>query len=89
MLCRSRSMESTIRTGIVHNGHELPRQRGASFQKTEVSIAGIRKSAIDAHPPWQGISGDTFGEWNLSLRMDRRTSRVDSPSDATYVYVGR
>ena len=56
-----------VRTGIVHKGKELPRQRGASFQKTEVSIAGIRKSAIDAHPPWQGISGDTFGEWNLSL----------------------
>ena len=56
-----------VRTGIVHEGKELPRQRGASFQKTEVSIAGVRKSAIDAHPPWQGISGDTFGEWNLSL----------------------
>ena len=56
-----------VRTGIVHKGKELPRQRGASFQKTEVSIAGVRKSAIDAHPPWQGISGDTFGEWNLSL----------------------
>ena len=56
-----------VRTGIVHKGKELPRQRGASFRKTEVSIAGVRKSAIDAHPPWQGISGDTFGEWNLSL----------------------
>ena len=56
-----------VRTGIVHKGKELPRQRGASFQKTEVSITGVRKSAIDAHPPWQGISGDTFGEWNLSL----------------------
>ena len=56
-----------VRTGIVHEGKELPRQRGATFQKTEVSIAGIRKSAIDAHPPWQGINGDTFGEWNLSL----------------------
>ena len=56
-----------VRTGIVHKGKELPRQRGATFQKTEVSIVGIRKSAIDAHPPWQGISGDTFGEWNLSL----------------------
>ena len=56
-----------VRTGIVHEGKELPRQRGATFQKTEVSIAGIRKSAIDAHPPWQGISGNTFGEWNLSL----------------------
>ena len=56
-----------VRTGIVHKGKELPRQSGASFQKTEVSIAGVRKSAIDAHPPWQGISGDTFGEWTLSL----------------------
>ena len=56
-----------VRPGIVHKGKELPRQRGASFQKTEVSIAGVRKSAIDAHPPWQGISGDAFGEWNLSL----------------------
>ena len=56
-----------LRTGIVHKGKELPRQRGASFYKTEVSIAGVRKPAIDAHPPWQGISGDTFGEWNLSL----------------------
>lgn len=56
-----------VRTGIVHEGKELPRQRGASFQKAEVSIAGVRKSAIDAHPPWQGISGDTFGEWSLSL----------------------
>ncbi len=54
-------------TGIVHKGKELPRQKGATFQKTEVSIAGVRKSAIDAHPPWQGIRGDTFGEWNLSL----------------------
>ncbi|MCY3723509.1 MAG: T9SS type A sorting domain-containing protein [Candidatus Poribacteria bacterium] len=56
-----------VKTGIVHKGKELPRQRGATFQRTEVSIAGVRKSAIDAHPPWQGISGDTFGEWALSL----------------------
>ena len=56
-----------VRTGIVHKGKEFSRQRGATFQKTGVSIAGVRKSAIDAHPPWQGISGDTFGEWNLSL----------------------
>ena len=41
-----------VRTGIVHKGQELPRQRGASFHKTEVSIAGIRKFAIDAHPPY-------------------------------------
>ena len=56
-----------VGTGIVHKGKELTRQRGATFHETEVSIAGVRKSAIDAHPPWQGISGDTFGEWNLSL----------------------
>ena len=56
-----------LKTGIVVNGEELPRQKGAVFHSTEVSISGIRKSAIDAHPPWQGISGDTFGEWNLSL----------------------
>ena len=63
-----------VRTGIAHKGKELPRQRGASFHKTEVSIAGVRKSAIDAHPPYQNIHGDyirgdtsTFGEWALSL----------------------
>ena len=63
-----------VRTGIVHNDKELPRQRGASFHKTEVSIAGVRKSAIDAHPPYENIPGDhirrdtsTFGEWTLSL----------------------
>ena len=63
-----------VRTGIVHKGKELPRQRGASFYKTEASIAGVRKSAIDAHPPYQNIHGDpirgdtsTFGEWTLSL----------------------
>ena len=63
-----------VRTGIVHKGKELPRQRGASFNKTEVSIAGVRKSAIDAHPPYQNIQDDyiradtsTFGEWTLSL----------------------
>ena len=63
-----------VRTGIVHKGKELPRQRGASFQKTEVSIAGVHKSAIDAHPPYENIHDDyirgdtsTFGEWTLSL----------------------
>ena len=56
-----------VRTGIVLNGEELPRQKGATFHSTEVSISGIRKSAIDAHPPYQGISGDAFGEWTLSL----------------------
>ena len=63
-----------VRTGVVHKGKELPRQRGASFHKTEVSIAGVRKSAIDAHPPYESIQDDyirrdttTFGEWTLSL----------------------
>ena len=63
-----------VRTGIVHKGKELPRQRGATFHKTDVSIAGVRKSAIDAHPPYESIRDDyvrrdssTFGEWALSL----------------------
>ena len=56
-----------LRTGIVVDGEELPRQKGSTFHTTEDSISGIRKFAIDAHPPHQGISGDTFGEWELSL----------------------
>ena len=63
-----------VRTGIVHKGKELPRQRGATFHKTGVTIAGVQKPAIDAHPPHQHIPGDlirrnssTFGEWTLSL----------------------
>ena len=56
-----------LKTGIVVNGEELPQQKGATFHSTEVSISGIRKSAIDGHPPYQGISGDVFGEWILSL----------------------
>ena len=56
-----------VKTGIVVNGEELPRQKGATFHSTEVSISGIRKSAIDGHPPYQDISGDVFGEWILSL----------------------
>ena len=62
------------RTGIVHKGKELPRQRGATFHKTDISIAGVHKSAIDAHPPFRNIDDDpilgdtsTFGEWTLSL----------------------
>ena len=27
----------------------------------------VHKAAIDAHPPYQGISGGAFGEWTLSL----------------------
>ena len=56
-----------VKTGVVLNQEELPQQRGANFQQVERSISGVNKLAIDAHPPWQGISGDTFGEWNLSL----------------------
>ena len=57
-----------LRTGIVVNGQQLPRQAGATFRSTgEESISGIRKSAIDAHPPYRDINGDTFGEWELSL----------------------
>ena len=56
-----------LRTGIIVNGLELPRQKGATFRRTKVSISEIRKFAIDAHPPYQSISGDTFGEWELSL----------------------
>ncbi len=55
------------RTGILLNGVEMPRQRGATFQRIGASIAGVQKTAIDAHPPYQGISGDAFGEWTISL----------------------
>lgn len=55
------------RTGILLNGVEMPRQRGATFQRVAASIAGVQKTAIDAHPPYQGISGDAFGEWTISL----------------------
>ncbi|MCY3743379.1 MAG: DUF6259 domain-containing protein [Candidatus Poribacteria bacterium] len=56
-----------VRTGIVLNSEELSRQRGATFQPAEASVAGVHKTAIHAHPPYQGISGDAFGEWTLSL----------------------
>ena len=62
-----------VRTGIVLDGEELPLQKGATFRRVEATIAGIRKEAIDAHPPWRdGVSGDAFGEWTLTL--------PDSPS---------
>ena len=56
-----------VRTGAILNGEELPLQKGATFRQVETSVSGIRKSAIDAHPPWQGIKGNAFGEWMLSL----------------------
>ena len=42
-------------------------QRGARFEPNETSISGVQKTTIWANLPWQGISGDTFGEWTLSL----------------------
>ena len=56
-----------VRTGVILNGEELPLQKGATFRQIETSVSGIRKSAIDAHPLWQGFIGDAFGEWELSL----------------------
>ena len=56
-----------VRTGIVVNGEELPLQKGSTFRQIETSISGVHKTAIHAHPPYQGISGDAFGEWTLSL----------------------
>ena len=56
-----------VRTGIVHEGKELPQQKGATFRRTEASVSGVRKPAIDAHPSWQGLIGNAFGEWELPL----------------------
>ena len=69
-----------VKTGSVLNGRESLRQKGATFALGETSISGIRKSTIWAHPPWQDISGDTFGEWNLSL--------PDSPNIRLEVDIG-
>ena len=55
------------RTGIVMNGIELPMGRGATFIESESTLAGIAKKEIHAHPPYQGGSGDTFGEFTLPL----------------------
>ena len=56
-----------LRTGIVVNGEELRLQQGGTFRRTDPTLAGIHKDGIMAEPPWQGIIGDTFGEWKLSL----------------------
>ena len=59
-----------VKTGIVVNAEELPLQKGATFQPIEASVSGIRKFAIDSHPPWQGFIGsDTF------RRMDTLATR--------------
>ena len=56
-----------VRTGIVLDGKELVRQRGATFGPIQATISNIRKAAIYAHPPYQGASGDTFGEFTVVL----------------------
>ena len=56
-----------VRTGIVLDGIELVRQRGATFGPIEATVSEIRKAAIHAHPPYQGASGDTFGEFTFAL----------------------
>ena len=55
------------RTGIVLNGTELPLQRGGTFRHSRSTLSGVTKSAIHAPPPFQGGSGDTFGEFTLPL----------------------
>ena len=54
-----------LRTGIVVNGEELRLQKGATFRRIDTSISDVHKAAIHAHPPYQGVTGDTFGEWEL------------------------
>ena len=56
-----------LKTGIGVNGEKLRLQKGATFWRGDTSLSGISKVAIRAQPPWQGIIGDTFGEWKLSL----------------------
>ena len=68
------------RTGIVVNGTELPLGKGATFIKSESTLVGITKKEIHAHPPFQGDSGDTFGEFTLPL--------PDSPDIRLEFYMG-
>ena len=56
-----------LKTGIVVNEEELRLQKGATFRKVNTSISDFHKATIHAHPPYQGVTGDTFGEWELSL----------------------
>ena len=55
------------RAGIVVNETELPLQRGGTFRHSQSTLSGVTKSAIHAHPFYQGGSGDTFGEFTLTL----------------------
>ena len=61
-----------LKRGIVVNGEEMRLQKGATFWRADTSLSGISKAAIRAQPPWQDISGDTFGEWKFSLPNSRR-----------------
>ena len=42
-------------------------RKGLLFIRLKFLFLEFATSAIDAHPPYQGISGDAFGEWTLSL----------------------
>ena len=64
----------SVRTGIVLDGKELTLQKGATFSPGESTVSGTRKSAIAAHPPHAGVSGDTFGEFALTLPESPRIS---------------
>ena len=69
------------RTGIVVNGTELPLQQGGDFViDWRSTISGVTKSAIHAPPFYQGDSGDTFGEFMLTL--------PDSPDIRLDFYIG-
>ena len=61
------SQSHLVRTGIVANEEELRLQKGATFRLVDTSISGVHKAAIHAHPPYQGVIGNTFGEWELSV----------------------
>ena len=68
------------RTGIVVNKTELSLQRGGTFRHSRSALSGITKSAIHAHPFYQGGSGDTFGEFTLPL--------PDSPDIRLQFHIG-
>ena len=68
------------RTGIVVNETELPLQQGGTFRHSQSTLSGIAKSGIHAHPFYQSGSGDTFGEFTLSL--------PDSPRIRLDFYMG-
>ena len=69
-----------VKTGIFVNGTELPLQRGGTFRHSQSTISGVTKPAIHAHPFYQSGSGDTFGEFTLTL--------PDSPDIRLDFYIG-